>query len=72
MANRTCIACSHFRLNPGYRYSSVTYDGGDISCGAMKFSYEPVEYTVEFSMSKAVDCDKYELSELAKAKGWIE
>jgi hypothetical protein len=50
----------------------VTYDGGDISCGAMKFSYEPVEYTVEFSMSKAVDCDKYELSELAKAKGWIE
>ena len=72
MTNRTCIACKHFHLSPSYRYSSMTYGDGYITCLVRKFSYESVEETVEFSMSKAVDCDKYELSELAKAKGWIE
>ena len=67
---KTCIACKYFRIDEGYAYSTYTQQSASINCDKSHFSYEGLESVQEISMSKAIDCPDYTLSDLAKSKGW--
>ena len=69
---KTCIACKHFSIDPGYAYSTYTQKSTSIQCDKRHFSYESVSNVQEVSLSKATDCPDYALSDLAKSKGWTE
>jgi hypothetical protein len=69
---KTCIACKYFRIDPSYRYSTYTAGSASVNCDKHHFAGESLEDVQEVSLSKANTCPDYELSDLAKSKGWTE
>lgn len=72
---KTCIACKHFYIEPGTWYSAQT--GGDpasANCEKRHFYDASAESgtMIEIALSKAQECQDYELSDLARSKGWTE
>ena len=67
---RLCIACRHFSMDEGdFHYS--TYTPGEppyIDCG----KGVPLSFDTGSLFTEAETCPHFEVSELAKSKGWLE
>lgn len=72
---KCCIACKHFAFDVGEQgYSSLT-PGSDayMECAKGHFIRRDLDHgllPIEGLLSKGLDCPDFELSALAKSKGW--
>ena len=70
---KICLCCNHFHLDEGWGGSDVTGPSpASITCRKGHFGYESVDSVVEVCLSKAVNCPDFELSDLAKQKGFTD
>ncbi len=71
---KACIACAHFWIDPGFGGSELT--GGDppeMRCAMNRFYSFPVDDDMPTNLlSAAAACPSFEVSPLAKSKGWTE
>lgn len=68
---KACIACKHLRVEIGFGGSDVTPATNNyFTCLKGRFGYSGPEDFVEDALSHGLDCPDFELSELARSKGW--
>ena len=71
---KACIACKHFSITDAFH--GGTYTGGDpasMDCNRGRFVSESLsKETPQTMLSAAHKCPHFEVSDLAKSKGWPE